>query len=139
MEMALGEEGRVIDKLPFKLAISDRDFALLPLRERTPAGEQAALLIKASVLVESLSALFDAMWLRAMPLHPSGDDLVPDYDEQLLELTRLLAAGMQDARIARYLGISERTVRRRVAEKLAALGVETKFHAALRARELGWI
>jgi DNA-binding NarL/FixJ family response regulator len=79
------------------------------------------------------------MWLRAMPLHPSGDDLVPDYDEQLLELTRLLAAGMQDARIARYLGISERTVRRRVAEMLAALGVETKFQAALRARELGWI
>jgi hypothetical protein len=46
-------------------------------------------------------------------------------------LLTLMASGLTDGAIARKLGISERTVRRRVSDILAELGVATRFQAGL--------
>ena len=47
------------------------------------------------------------------------------------KLVELLELGLKDEAIARYLGVSLRTVRRRVAHLMAVNGVDTRF-------QLGW-
>lgn len=137
-ELAAGERGRVLADVPLKLAIADRTMALLPLLDADESGDQAALVIRPSVLLDSLAALFEALWTRAVPLR-LGARSVPEVDPELLEVVELLATGMTDERIARHLGTSERTVRRRVALALQALGADTRFQAGLRAHQLGWL
>ncbi|HEX5861291.1 MAG TPA: helix-turn-helix domain-containing protein, partial [Nocardioides sp.] len=66
-----------------------------------------------------------------------------DFGEARPELRRFLlqqlAAGAKDEQIARVLGISLRTVRRRVADLLSELGVDTRFQAGAEAVRRGWL
>ena len=50
----------------------------------------------------------------------------------------LLAQGLTDEAIGRRLGISSRTVRRRVAEIVHSLGAKSRFQAGVRAAQAGW-
>ena len=136
-ELAAGEQGRVLADLPLKLAIADRSLALLPLDGEGPS-EQAVLVVRPSVLLDSLAALFEALWSRAAVLH-LGARPEPGVDPELQQVVRYLAAGLTDERIARHLGTSERTVRRKVAAALDALGAETRFQAGIKAHQLGWL
>jgi DNA-binding NarL/FixJ family response regulator len=58
---------------------------------------------------------------------PTGRDRTADA-----KLVELLELGMKDEAIARYLGVSLRTVRRRVASLMSVNGVDTRF-------QLGWV
>jgi DNA-binding NarL/FixJ family response regulator len=58
------------------------------------------------------------------------------HDQQIVEL---LAVGMKDEAILRQLGISERTLRRRIAALLARLGATGRFQAGVQAAHRGWI
>ena len=60
----------------------------------------------------------------------------PDLRRFLLQQ---LAAGAKDEQIARSLGVSLRTVRRRVSEPVDELGVENRFQAGVEAVRRGWI
>jgi DNA-binding NarL/FixJ family response regulator len=51
----------------------------------------------------------------------------------------LLQLGMKDETIARQLGVSLRTVRRRIAALMDDLGVDTRFQAGLEAARRGLI
>ncbi|MDP9181780.1 MAG: LuxR C-terminal-related transcriptional regulator, partial [Actinomycetota bacterium] len=139
-DTAAGEEGRILADLPLKLIVVDRALALLPLLSGIDEDPPAALLVRSSVLVDSLVALFEALWHAAsrLQLEPSEDGL--DVEErEARTVVGLLAAGLSDTRIAHTLGISERTVRRKVATALSLLGAETRFQAGLRAKERGWV
>jgi DNA-binding NarL/FixJ family response regulator len=67
---------------------------------------------------------------------PGLGAVVGDGDRQLVEM---LAAGAKDEQIARALGVSLRTVRRRVAALLADLGVRSRFQAGVEAMRRGWV
>jgi len=54
-------------------------------------------------------------------------------------LVRQLASGAKDEQIARTLGLSLRTVRRRVADLMIELGVDTRFQAGAEAVRRGWL
>ena len=54
-------------------------------------------------------------------------------------LLQQLAAGAQDEQIARRLGVSLRTVRRRGADLMSELGAESRFQAGVEAAKRGWI
>ena len=54
-------------------------------------------------------------------------------------LLRQLAAGAKDEQIARTLGLSLRTVRRRVADLMIELGADTRFQAGVEAARRGWL
>ena len=136
-EVAQGERGRVLVDVPLKLVIADRTMALLPLLHEDEWNEQATLVIQPSVLLDSLVALFEALWARAVPFGAARNG--PEVDPELVEIVSLLATGMTDERIARHLGTSDRTIRRRIAAALEALGAETRFQAGLRAVQAGWI
>jgi hypothetical protein len=72
----------------------------------------------------SLRSLFDELWRRAAPLHELPIDEEPAAWEPVL---RLLERGHSDAEVARALGMSERTVRRRTEEAMLDLGAVDRF------------
>ena len=124
-----GEEARVHPDLPLKLAISDRAAALLPLTGEE--STESALVIRASMLLEALVALFELLWASAVPL---PDEPHPGHD---VELVALLAAGLKDETIARQLGISGRSLSRRTNKLMAELGARTRFQGGIQATRLG--
>nr|WP_281379827.1 helix-turn-helix transcriptional regulator [Flexivirga oryzae] len=68
---------------------------------------------------------------------PSSDyDLLDPRDRNIL---RLMAGGVSDAAIARQLGISSRTVERRVRVLLDRLNATTRFQAGVLAARQGLI
>lgn len=136
-----GERAR-LSEVPMKLAIADGRAALIPLGS-SEAGIDDALLVHPSALLEALNRLFEELWRQAQPVHLRGrSGESPDPAEDLspadAKILGLLAAGMQDAAIARQLDVSRRTVERRVARMLDLLGARTRFQAALLAHERGW-
>ncbi len=130
----IGEEIRVLPELPTRLLVVGTSHALLP----DPLGHvDARLLIRQRGIVESLNLLFEELWARgAVPDVGRGYKFVVDVRRMLLQQ---LAAGAQDEQIARRLGLSLRTVRRRVAELMTALGAESRFQAGVEAARRGWL
>jgi DNA-binding CsgD family transcriptional regulator/DNA-binding MarR family transcriptional regulator len=135
-----GEQARVVESLPVRLAIVDRSVAICPLvpdRERD-LGEPTAALIRRSELLDALVALFEGVWDRASPLlddDPDGEG--PAEAERLL--LSLLVAGFPDKSIASQLGVSKRTVQRRFERLMAAVGVDTRTGLAFEAGRRGWL
>jgi hypothetical protein len=122
-----GETSRVHPQVPMKLAVFDRKAALLPL-----AVDQlvdTALVVHPCALLDALIEMFSLLWDQAVPV-------VPATKTDLLDarLMTLLAAGFKDDAIARQLGLSSRTVGRRVAELMETLGARTRFQAGIHAQ-----
>jgi sugar-specific transcriptional regulator TrmB/DNA-binding CsgD family transcriptional regulator len=127
-----GEDARVHGDVPLKLAIADGGEALLPL-----AGDgvvDSALIIRAPTVVSALVRLFELLWAQAWPLG-MWDRAGGPIDNRPVdhELLALLATGAKDEAIARNLGISVRTLGRRIGRLLDALGARTRFQAGLQA------
>ena len=136
-----GEQARLAPVVPTKLAIADRALALLPL-SWTAAAQDTALLVHPCGLLDALVALFEGVWTTASPLVITGPDevkpleAVDRHDRQLLSL---LVAGMTDEAAGARLGMSRRTVVRRVQHMMAATGSQSRIQLGWRARERGWL
>jgi DNA-binding CsgD family transcriptional regulator len=130
-----GEQVRVIADLPTRLFVIGTTHAVLP--EPLGMADEPRLLVRQRALVEALTLMFELMWERAAPV-PDLDfgEARPDLRRFLLQQ---LAAGAKDEQIARTLGISLRTVRRRVAALLIELGVDSRFQAGVEAVRRGWL
>ena len=88
---------------------------------------QGYAVIRDPLVVRLYAAYFDLAWKHAVPA-PAPGGREGNGDAKLVELLEL---GLKDEAIARHLGISLRTVRRRVAHLMAVNGVDTRF-------QLGW-
>ncbi|WP_089104737.1 response regulator transcription factor [Streptomyces hyaluromycini] len=132
----LGEQARVLPSVPLKLLVVDGRRAMLPLTS-SAAGGYCAVVVWHSAVTEALQKLFELAWQQATPLgRPEGNGELSE-DEQTL--TRLLAAGMKDEAVARHLGVSLRTLRRRVSDLQDRLGAASRFQLGLRAAQRGWL
>ncbi len=131
----IGEQIRVISELPTRMFILGEDHAVLP--EPLGFADEPRVHIRQRSIVAALTMWFESLWARAAPV-PELDtgEARPDLRRFLLEL---LVAGATDEIIARRLGISLRTVRRRVASMMADLGVDTRFQAGVEATRRGWL
>jgi DNA-binding CsgD family transcriptional regulator len=131
-----GERGRVLPGLPMKLAIADRRVALLAL-DLDIQRAQAAV-IRRSTLLTALLELFEVYWQRAVPIgtSPAPADGGPDDARRLAQL---LAAGLTDSAIARQLGLSTRTMRRRMRQLHDELSAANRFQAGVQAARRGWL
>ena len=94
----------------------------------------------------SLTVLFETLWRLSVPLHRPEPELGsrPDQrvDQPVLrdrQVLMMLAGGATDETIARQLGVSSRTVERRVRALLDRLGAETRFQAGVQAARRGWL
>ena len=130
-----GEQIRVLSELPTRLIVIGTTHAVVP--EPLGFADEPRLLVRQPALVEAMILLFDQLWERAASV-PELDrgEARPDLRRFLLEL---LAVGHKDEQIARTLGLSLRTVRRRVADLMTELGADSRFQAGVEAARRGWI
>jgi DNA-binding CsgD family transcriptional regulator/sugar-specific transcriptional regulator TrmB len=132
-----GEQARVLPQVPLKLLIVDGKTAILPLAgenppDSRPSGQARAVVVTDSVLTNALQVLFDQLWAQATPLQ------LTSAADPATDLINLLASGMKDEAIARQLGISGRTLRRRISQVEEQLGATSRFQAGLQAARHGW-
>jgi sugar-specific transcriptional regulator TrmB len=131
-----GEEVRVSSNLPSKMIITDRRVALIPLNLEQSDGP--LLLVRSSALLETLYALFEILWHRAAPIsltaseEPRADNQSTALPEIAEELIMLMAAGLNDKKIAHEMGISSSTLNRRIREMMNSLDARTRF-------QIGWL
>jgi sugar-specific transcriptional regulator TrmB/DNA-binding CsgD family transcriptional regulator len=136
-----GEHARLAESLPTKLAVADRELALLPLAWTTSAHD-AALLVHPCGLLDALVALFETVWVQATPLvmtdatAPSAEAAISADDRHLLSL---LVAGLTDEAAGARLGVSRRTVVRRVQHLMERTGSRSRLQLGWQARERGWL
>jgi predicted transcriptional regulator len=143
-DIRAGEQARVIDKVPLKMGIVDRRVGLLPLLTGMSGTATSWLLVHRCSLLDALIALFETMWLSALPLdgvvespaEPPTERATPGEDTKVLTL---LLAGMTDEAVARQLGIGKRTVLRRVRQLMDRGGVSTRIQLGWQASQLGWV
>jgi DNA-binding NarL/FixJ family response regulator len=126
---------RVIDEMPTRLLVIQGSHAVLP--EPLGFADEPRLLVRQPAIVGALTLLFERYWEQATAL-PALDALLPRVDVRGSVL-RQLAAGAKDEQIARTLGLSLRTVRRRVADVMIELGADTRFQAGVEAARRGWL
>jgi hypothetical protein len=132
-----GEQVRLLASVPTRMAILGTSVALLP--QRLGRDAERVLLIRQDAIVGALRLLFESLWESGLSV--PGFDAVMEQDalgERRL-LLQQLSSGAKDEQIARALGVSLRTVRRRVAEIMVALGAESRFQAGTEAVRRGWL
>ncbi|WP_282696549.1 transcriptional regulator TrmB [Streptomyces sp. CC208A] len=137
---------RVADHVPMKLVLADADLGLVPLAV-TPAGEPGAVLLHRSGLLDALDALFETVWRTAHPLALSGtadgsETIAEAGPQGPTELDRkilgLLLAGLTDLTAATRLGLSPRTLHRRLRHLMDLAGVRTRMQLGAHAVRNGW-
>ncbi|MFJ9680628.1 LuxR family transcriptional regulator [Streptomyces sp. NPDC101194] len=133
-----GEQARVVPSVPVKLVIIDEAYALVSLSIKEADVHNTMLVVQPCGLLSALVALFEQSWQSALPFHgrttrPGG---LPPADRRVLWL---LAGGASDDVIAREMGISRRTLYRRLQILMAQLGAENRFQLALQAQRSGWL
>lgn len=129
-----GEHVRVLATVPSRLAIMGPSVALIP--RRWGVHDERRFVVRQESIVSALTQLFESMWDRAVTV--PGMDGGGDGGARRLLLDQL-ASGAKDEQIARALGLSLRTVRRRVAAVLDELGVDSRFEAGVEAVRRGWV
>ena len=130
----LGEHVRLLADVPGRLAVLGEAAVL---REDLAGSSGRVLVLRQPALVALARALFEELWQRALSVPGLEGDAGQSTARRLL-LERL-ARGAKDEQIARELGLSLRTVRRRVAEVLDELGAGSRFQAGVEAVRRGWL
>lgn len=117
----LGEAQRIVSQLPSQFVCFGGDAALATTQWGRSEGDWVVL--HDPMVVAAFVELFDRLWDTAAPA-PEG--------AEGSELLALMEQGLKDEAIARVLGVSLRTVRRRIAALMQRHGVETRFQLALK-------
>lgn len=146
-----GEAARAVPHLPLRLAVADRAIAICPLVPGGPHGspdEPTSALVRDSNLLAALVALFERYWEDAVPLvvDDSGavagtdgagtPDTLTATDRRLLAL---LVAGVADKAVASQMGLSRRTVQRRIQRMMELAGATTRMQLAWQVARRGWL
>ena len=117
-----GEQQRVAASLPSSFACFGDDVALGTTEWGKADGDWVVL--RDPMVVSAFVELFDRLWATATPL---AEGEVHDATA----LVDLMRQGLKDEAIARVMGVSLRTVRRRIAGLMEEHGVETRFQLAM--------
>lgn len=120
-----GEDQRVLPTTATEFAVFG-DTAVVALGHWDDV-DGGYVLLRDPLVIRLYTAYFDLAWRHALPAPGPGEE--ERGDPRLVELLEL---GLKDEAIARHLGVSLRTVRRRVARLMAVNGVDTRF-------QLGWV
>ena len=125
---AMGESQRLANHIPNEFVCYGTDLVLANTEWGGDEGRYAVL--RDPVVVRAFVELFDRLWAASTTV----DDGVDTTSERLVEL---MQAGLKDEAIARVLGVSLRTVRRRIAALMDECDVETRFQLAVELTERG--
>jgi DNA-binding CsgD family transcriptional regulator len=126
----VGEQQRLLPEVPHAFTVFGDELVLSCSQWGVVTEDLVA--IRSPLLIQSFAATFDDAWQRGLPVpHTTFDD---EGNDRLLTM---LASGLKDEAIARYLGVSLRTVRRRVAMLMEDLGAHTRFQLGSAAERRG--
>ncbi|MER5602774.1 helix-turn-helix domain-containing protein [Streptomyces sp. NPDC002265] len=140
-----GVQLRVADQLPMKLVLADAELCLVPLAA-TPTGEPGAVLLHRSGLLDAMDTLFETVWRTSHPLALSaGEESEPTVELETegptaldRQILALLLAGVTDPTAATQLGLSPRTLHRRLRRLMDLAGVRTRMQLGGHAVRHGW-
>ncbi|MFJ6772826.1 LuxR family transcriptional regulator [Kitasatospora sp. NPDC091257] len=139
--VGLGERARVFPEVPLNMGICDDRFALVC----PPAGDwdrRHHIVVRRSDLLDSLIGVFESFWQIAVPLPAAveaADDAGTAPGVESRQLLTYLSGGLTDESIAREIGVSERTVARRITRLQELLGARTRFQLGVQASRRGWL
>jgi len=129
---AAGEEIRLTaQRLPLAAVFGDQ---VAVLGTEWVGIDGSRVLVRSRPVVALTRAYLELVWARARPFAGAGAGEPVDGTARIVEL---LALGAKDETIARHLGVSLRTARRRIAELMDELGATTRFQAGLEAGRRG--
>ncbi|MFB7914396.1 helix-turn-helix domain-containing protein [Streptomyces sp. NPDC056061] len=140
-----GMQLRLVDSLPLKLVVSDRERAMVPLDTADSDAEPSAIVVHRSGLLAALVHLFEMEWARARPLHitTTGVHAEETIEQQPtkgeLDVLALLLAGFSDRRTASQLGVSLRTVERRTRRLMDLARADSRLQLGWHAARAGWL
>jgi DNA-binding CsgD family transcriptional regulator len=123
------------------LLLVDRRLAVLS----RPSGGTGrdGIVVGEGLLISVLHLLFEAWWAQAKDaaLYLAGPQACPAQEVSAEEriLLHLLGDGLKDQTIANVLGVSVRTVRRRVSGLLRQLHAGSRFQAGVLVARRGWL
>src|SRR5262245_16395161 len=133
-----GYEVRVAPSVPIRLVVCDAQRAIVSLEPTT--GRTGAIVIDGELFVRSLVRVFTHCWQASSPYGSvAGDQAPTSLTEQEMAVLGQLATGTQNAKIARDIGVSVRTVSRVANELMHRLGATSRFQAGIRATQLGLV
>lgn len=128
---AAGERQRLLAGMPNEFVIYGDVAVVGPEVWGDP--ESQYVVVRDRMLVHAFIEVFDRMWAAASPVPRRRTSDIGEDDLML----SLLSRGFKDEAIARYLGWSLRTVRRRVARLMDELGAKTRFQLGAEAVRAG--
>lgn len=140
-QLEAGAKVRTTPAPTIQMFLCDGRSAVLTRSARS--GARHAVLVGESMLVGVLYMLFDAWWAEAKEAAPyltdsSASPLAEVSCEERV-LLQLLGDGLTDETVAHQLGVSVRTVRRRVATLLRQLKADSRFQAGVLVTRRGWL
>lgn len=131
-----GVDVRVATGVPFTATVNDVGFAVI---ETYLDGRVDGFLVREPGLVAAVEATIDLMLRLSAPWRGQCQDGVDVITEQERIVLSLMAAGVPDATIARRVGISARTLDRRLRGLMDRLNATTRFQAGVNATARGWL
>ena len=126
-----GERQRILAGVPSEFVVYGDVAVVGPEVWGDP--ESQYVVVRDRMLVHAFIEVFDRMWASASPIPTRRTSDLAEDDH----LLALLGRGFKDEAIARYLGWSLRTVRRRVARLMEELGAKTQFQLGAEAVRTG--
>ncbi|HEY1570400.1 MAG TPA: LuxR C-terminal-related transcriptional regulator [Pseudonocardiaceae bacterium] len=126
-----------------ELTIVDNSVAVL-IDRRVSRADQT-MMLRDSLLVHALIQLFETTWTHArdatimLPGTDHGDDDTTELGTDDRLLLQLLSEGLKDELVAKQLGISVRTVRRKISNLLDRLNASSRFQAGVLAYRREWL
>jgi hypothetical protein len=142
VDQAEGTEVRIVPRPPTEMTILDRRVAVITTREVDSVVDNSWV-VRGEAILQPLSALFDTYWqlAREPPKAVTGQKTPgangPTQDDRLL--LDLLSQGLKDEAMAHHLGVSVRTVRRRISDLMHRLGACSRFQIGVLAERRGWL
>lgn len=138
--VAMGETARLAPTLPLRMVLIDDTSGLivLPRREDDRDGLHSgpnvdAMVVHPSTFLDALQELFETTWASAMPFVTDEGSAAWTVDPVDRRILALMNTGLTDQRIAQVVGISERTVARRINRLQEQLSVNGRFALGVRA------
>lgn len=130
-----GQEARVLPTLPVSMVLVDDRWAAVVRPSPETDARPTLVVVDGTSLFEAFALLFDGLWQRALPVHiPSGAARQRARGPSAPETEQILAmllSGVTDEVMARRLGISYRTLQRRIADIMATMGVRSRFQLGI--------
>ncbi|WP_446666662.1 hypothetical protein [Flexivirga sp. B27] len=122
----LGEQQRMAGTLPSEFVVFGEEMAIGTTEWGRGGGDY--VLLRDPMVVAAFIELFDRLWAAATSAEHGGD-------QSGNALVHWMQQGLTDEAIARAMGVSLRTVRRRIAAMMQEHDVSTRFQLALRIAE----